>query len=171
MLLTDTNNNKTLIKNNYLNWAEVNLDKKLIYYPVPKAAHTSIRYALKCDSKLCMAHGVDTSKFLAITSVRNPWDRVLSLFYYIKLYQNIRRHMKGVRIIAEKLGLTISAEWPQFVDAIAKSSDDSRGYPRDRHYCSQYLLHPPSIDILLRFENLQRTIFHVLYTRTVCAYW
>tara|TARA_B110000027_G_scaffold100472_1_gene106309 strand:- start:423 stop:1016 length:594 start_codon:yes stop_codon:yes gene_type:complete len=71
--------------------------KELVYLEMPKVASGSVKKALKYKKAKCITHDIRNSNYLslveymrvdahkkfAFTFVRNPWDRLVSAFYYL----------------------------------------------------------------------------------------
>ena len=87
---------------------------------------------------------------MSISSVRNPWDRLVSLFYNVKRIDDRDHEVRKTISICQRLKVPLDVEWEDFIVAVCKSRDVDSNI----HYRSQHCFHPTAVDVLIRFERL-----------------
>jgi hypothetical protein len=131
------------------------MNEPLLFVRIPRTAGTSISIALqKVPNVVCHKHeslssivsrGVDIEQFYVCSFVRNPWDRLVSIYHHFK-----EGSRKSKRLAAIGDGTFRSfAEWAVSGDA-PSIIDDTYSYKRS--YAS------PQVD-WLRVDGLQRADF------------
>ena len=139
----------------------ISLEKKFIYIHIPKTGGTSICEALKeYETPMLSQHaklreyekeGVDLNSFFKFTSVRNPWERMVSWYLFDQrdkpiIYKNSFNLF--LNTISNQLNRdhNNSSQFSPQVDFIKKT---------DREI---------DIDFIIRFENLQED-FNGVYNK------
>jgi len=127
---------------------------KAIFIHVPKTAGMSIIEATKELNVKCIGHRKAsdfTEKQLresfVFSFVRNPYDRFISAFFYLK--------QGGINIKDKSIGDILPNDIQQCVDLI-KSLDDSFMYKKRKlfHFQPQHQWHNAKIDFIGRYERL-----------------
>jgi chondroitin 4-sulfotransferase 11 len=155
---------------------------QFIFFPVPKAASSSIRKVIAemegLPSERDPHHGISFdlvwakslhaySDYRKFTVVRNPWDRLVSCFKdkvqerhngRAEVLEGFERYNKILRTSLFYPTMTFA----EFVNVIAKIPDAVA----DEHFRSQYRMFcgpdgTPLVDRVLKFEDLQDELRHL----------
>lgn len=136
-------------------------DAKIALYVVPKAAITSIKRCVSAcyindfekqnwrESLHILKHTQLKDDYYRIAVVRNPWDRIASL------YTNKIIDQKSVKPSVAKLGIYSKMPFNAFIKQACSHIDSDR---LDKHFKSQYLtiFMDGNPDFLARTETLQK---------------
>ena len=145
------------------------LSKKMIFVHIPKTAGNSVAYYF---FKLKKGPGhfyindyknaiLDHSNYYKFSVIRNPWDRVVSSFFYLK---------KGGRsandILFKKIFLHNIESFDQFVNKLDRSfvfrffvMKYTHFIPQYKFICSNEIL---DVDFVLRFESLEKDLNNLM---------
>lgn len=120
---------------------------RIVYFLVPKTGSTSIRSIL---AQIEHSHNTHDCKgcdgYLRFSVVRNPYDRLVSLFFELR---QIKDDRKQGRMFAQS-GMSPDMEFTEFVKAICAIPDKTA----NMHHRSQWTFLPDDLDFLIRFEGL-----------------
>jgi hypothetical protein len=140
------------------------IQNKLIFIHIPKTAGKSILYGVYGD-KARQSHFLLKSylfffknqiNFFKFTVVRNPWDRMVSSFYYLK-----NKGGKNSQLDSEFYEKFIKdvPSFKEFIDKMISSSKYRENVLNCIHFIPQYNFIERnsniSVDFIIRYENLQ----------------
>jgi chondroitin 4-sulfotransferase 11 len=137
-----------------------------IFIHIPKTGGTSIRRqlgnhpSLKCYNHRPYEWVMDqiehsrNSQFV-FTIVRNPWDRILSLYHYWKQQEVKHQFYKYDKRIVDHIK-SINMSFKQFIHSIQEKDPIIMSKNHVNPYIEYYLPSLEPLDYIGRFENLQQ---------------
>jgi chondroitin 4-sulfotransferase 11 len=135
---------------------------KCIFIHIPKNAGTSVRSNLKLDSNLghqplSWYENLDNDKYKSYFKfcfVRNPWDRLVSAYFYLKEKQSSRRSSIAAR--------DLTNHFQSFDDFVIHWINDENIYKEKvffpQHYFMKNQMGILSMDFVGRVENINSDI-------------
>lgn len=147
--------------------------KELVYMRMPKVASGSVTFALKNKHAKIITHGiydpnylsleeymkVDTHKKFAFTFVRNPWDRLVSAFFFL----NNGGSMPNDKVDYEKYLKKYNGDFTLFVqEAFRNNEIFNQIHIRPQHLWISDKNGKLVTNFVGKFENLQTDFNYVL---------
>lgn len=122
----------------------VNENKKFIYYSIPKAASTSLRYVFFEDDRTASLINPQSpiASYFKFSIVRNPWSRMISLWK-----EFTTREFRINQLLDSQINITKSTKFIDFIK-ITNEFDN-------HHWQSQLDFIPNDMDFIGKFESLQ----------------
>lgn len=125
---------------------------KLVYYLIARTASTSIRHAIGCSAKPSNASRRTVRNlpepYFSFTVVRNPWDRLVSVWAYAR--DKVGQKPIVIGRLFRDMGLPWRCSFRKFAIRACEIPDRDANL----HYRSQRLFIPSIIDMVMRFENI-----------------
>ncbi len=129
-------------KNGKYSFVYINEELKVIYFNVPKAASSTVRRCLfNCDNDFSMVDPKkDVSDYFSFTIVRNPWDRMVSLW---KMFTTVGFRIEQMRSMYDNK----IKDFRHFLQITSKINN--------HHWQPQILFLPEKCTFIGKTENLQ----------------
>ena len=138
----------------------ISQDYKLIFIHVPKTAGMAISSAVgllspKHDTqqeiiKQAQSYDLDISKYFQFAFIRNPWDRFLSLYFYLKFGSDRWPSDRSNNLIR-------SLNFNSFCSNFEIGNLVTSPFVSERHYKAQLeFIDLSKIDFIGRFEKIQK---------------
>tara|TARA_B100001093_G_C26772449_1_gene990835 strand:- start:351 stop:977 length:627 start_codon:yes stop_codon:yes gene_type:complete len=167
----------------------INLIKQFIFIHIPKTGGSTIKSYLRSfrgnTNVIMHPHILDyinklpeSSDFFKFTSVRNPWELVVSRYFYrLKLIENAKenRRVKDAEVTFDEFVKNEEIFMNSFKSWVSPKSEAFKMYDKGKSFGSQYDLLSDSngkmlMDKVIKYENFENELNNLLVAMGIITY-